>query len=57
VIEGDTLRGEIRLGLTEKVAEKLVPLQEKLDKIMANADVLISGINNVLDEKHRGFEK
>jgi phospholipid/cholesterol/gamma-HCH transport system substrate-binding protein len=53
VIEGDTLRGEIRLGLTEKVAEKLVPLQEKLDKIMANADVLISGINNVLDEKHR----
>jgi phospholipid/cholesterol/gamma-HCH transport system substrate-binding protein len=38
------------LGLTEKVAEKLVPLQEKLDKIMANADV-ISGINNVLDEK------
>jgi phospholipid/cholesterol/gamma-HCH transport system substrate-binding protein len=40
-IEGDTLRGEIRLGLTEKVAEKLVPLQEKLDKIMANADVLI----------------
>jgi phospholipid/cholesterol/gamma-HCH transport system substrate-binding protein len=50
-IEGDTLRGEIRLGITDKVAEKLVPLQEKLDKIMANADVLISGINNVLDEK------
>jgi phospholipid/cholesterol/gamma-HCH transport system substrate-binding protein len=29
------------MGLTDKVAEKLVPLQEKLDKIMANADVLI----------------
>jgi phospholipid/cholesterol/gamma-HCH transport system substrate-binding protein len=40
------------LGLTEKVAEKLL-FKKKLDKIMANADVLISGINNVLDEKHR----
>jgi phospholipid/cholesterol/gamma-HCH transport system substrate-binding protein len=45
------MRGEIRLGITEKVAEKLA--SRKLDKIMANADVLISGINNVLDEKHK----
>jgi phospholipid/cholesterol/gamma-HCH transport system substrate-binding protein len=50
-VEGDTLRGEIRSGLTDKVAERLVPLQEKLDKIIANADVLITGINNVLDKK------
>jgi phospholipid/cholesterol/gamma-HCH transport system substrate-binding protein len=50
-VEGDTLKGEIRLGLTDKVGDKLVPLQEKLDKIMANADVLITGINNVLDKK------
>jgi phospholipid/cholesterol/gamma-HCH transport system substrate-binding protein len=40
------------MGITDKVA-KLVPLQKKLDKIMANADVLITGINNVLDEKHK----
>jgi phospholipid/cholesterol/gamma-HCH transport system substrate-binding protein len=45
------MRGEIRLGITEKVAEKLV--FKKIRKIMANADVLISGINNVLDEKHK----
>lgn len=51
VAEGDTLKGEIRKGLTDKVGEKLVPLQEKLDKIMANADVLITGVNNVLDQK------
>jgi hypothetical protein len=44
------------VGITDKVAEKLVPLQEK-NKIMANADVLISGINVFLDEKHKGFEK
>jgi phospholipid/cholesterol/gamma-HCH transport system substrate-binding protein len=50
-VEGDKLKGAIRLGLTDKVGDKLVPLQEKLDKIMANADVLITGINNVLDNK------
>jgi phospholipid/cholesterol/gamma-HCH transport system substrate-binding protein len=51
VEQGDVLKGEIRLGLTDKVGDKLVPLQEKLDKIMANADVLITGVNNVLDKK------
>jgi phospholipid/cholesterol/gamma-HCH transport system substrate-binding protein len=50
-VDGDKLKGKIRLGLTDKVAEKLEPLQEKLDKILANADVLISGINSVLDKK------
>ncbi|CAM2985482.1 MlaD family protein [Flavobacterium frigoris] len=50
-LNGEKLKGAIRLGLTDKVGEKLVPLQEKLDKIMANADVLITGVNNVLDKK------
>ncbi|WP_016989122.1 MlaD family protein [Flavobacterium sp. ACAM 123] len=50
-VDGDKLKGKIRLGLTDKVAEKLEPLQEKLDKILANADVLINGINSVLDKK------
>ncbi|TDE03487.1 MlaD family protein [Flavobacterium hiemivividum] len=50
-LDGERLQGVIRLGLTDKVADKLVPLQEKLDKVMANADNLITGINNVLDKK------
>jgi phospholipid/cholesterol/gamma-HCH transport system substrate-binding protein len=50
-VEGDKLKGKISLGLTDKVGDKLGPLQEKLDKIMSNADVLITGINNVLDKK------
>lgn len=50
-LDGERLQGVIRLGLTDKVADKLVPLQEKLDKVMANADNLITGINNVLDQK------
>jgi phospholipid/cholesterol/gamma-HCH transport system substrate-binding protein len=50
-VDGQRLRGETRLGLTESVGDKLVPIQEKLEKIMVNADVLITGVNNVLDKK------
>jgi phospholipid/cholesterol/gamma-HCH transport system substrate-binding protein len=49
--DGQKLKGAIRMGLTESVGDRLVPIQEKLDKIMGNADVLITGINNVLDKK------
>jgi phospholipid/cholesterol/gamma-HCH transport system substrate-binding protein len=50
LIEGDTLRGEMGWDLLKGSGE-ISSSSEKLDKIMANADVLISGINNVLDEK------
>ena len=32
------------------MGDKLVPIQEKLEKLMLNTDKLISGINNVLDK-------
>lgn len=48
---GEHLKGNIKLGLTQTVGDKLVPIQEKLEKIMVNADNLITGINNVLDKK------
>jgi len=50
-LDGQRLQGQIRMGLTASVGDKLGPIQEKLDKIMANADVLITGVNNVLDKK------
>lgn len=50
-LDGDTLQGTVKLGLTSSISEKLVPIQVKLEKLMTNADVLISGINNVLDKK------
>ena len=50
-LSGEKLTGNIKLGLTDKVGDQLVPLQDKLEKIMDNADKLISGINNVLDKK------
>lgn len=50
-LDGQRLQGQIRMGLTASVGDKLGPIQEKLEKIMANADVLITGVNNVLDKK------
>ena len=49
--DGSYLSGNIKQGLTDAVGEKLVPIQEKLNKLMGNADQLISGFNNVLDVK------
>ncbi|MEO8253278.1 MAG: MlaD family protein [Flavobacterium sp.] len=51
VESGDRLKANLRLGLTESLSKKLVPLQDKIDKILVNADVLISGFNTVLDKK------
>ncbi len=47
---GDYLTGSQVPGLTALVSEKLAPIQEKLDKVLLNADKLITGINNVLDK-------
>lgn len=50
-VDGSYLSGTIKQGLTDAVGEKLVPIQAKLDKLLGNADELISGFNKVLDEK------
>ncbi len=51
VEQGDRLNGNVRLGLTESLSKKLVPLQDKIEKVLVNADNLITGINNVLNKK------
>jgi len=48
---GDKLQGNIKQGLTDLVGEKLAPLQMKLDKVLLDADQLITGLNNILDKK------
>ena len=50
-VDGQTLMGDVKAGLTDKVGDQLAPLQEKLEKLLGNADTLISGLNNVLDKK------
>jgi phospholipid/cholesterol/gamma-HCH transport system substrate-binding protein len=50
-VSGDTLISGMKLGLTDAVGEKLAPLQERLDKVLLNADVLLTNVNSVLDTK------
>lgn len=50
-VDGQKLQGDIELGLTAALGEKLVPVQEKVERLMVNADKLISGLNNVLDKR------
>lgn len=49
--DGQMLKSDIKIGFTQSLGDKLVPLQEKVQKIMGNADTLVTGINNVLDKK------
>ncbi|MDI5888398.1 MlaD family protein [Flavobacterium yafengii] len=50
-VDGQKLQGGVKLGLTDKVGDQLAPLQEKLEKLLGSTEKLISGLNNVLDEK------
>jgi phospholipid/cholesterol/gamma-HCH transport system substrate-binding protein len=52
VIEDESfLKGEIKPGLTSELSEKLVPLQQKIEHMVVNADSLLQKINFVLDAK------
>lgn len=46
---GDYLQPQVKLGLTASLEKNLAPIQEKLDKLLLNADAMITNINNVLD--------
>jgi phospholipid/cholesterol/gamma-HCH transport system substrate-binding protein len=48
-VSGDKLVSGIKLGLTDALGQKLAPLQNRLDKVLLSADLLIGNINNVLD--------
>ena len=48
---GDTLQGGVVPGLTALVGEKLTPLQEKVERMVVSADVLLKNINTVFDSK------
>ena len=46
---GDTLKSSVKPGLTDVVNQQIAPLQQKLEKVLSNADSLFSGVNNVLN--------
>ncbi|MEC5167170.1 ABC-type transporter Mla subunit MlaD [Flavobacterium sp. PL11] len=50
-VDGQRFISGVKLGLTDKVGDQLIPLQEKLEKVLGSTEKLISGFNNVLDQK------
>ena len=48
---GFTLQSGIKPGLTALVAERLTPLQEKVENMVVSADKLLKNVNTVLDAK------
>lgn len=48
---GDYLKASSKLGLTDALAQQLEPLQYKVQKLLDNADVLFTNVNEILNEK------
>lgn len=48
--EGTMLKGGIKQGLTALVAEKLTPLQEKIERMVVTTDKVLHNINEVLND-------
>ena len=48
-VSGDFLKSDVKLGLMSSVGEKLVPTQQKIDKLLIDADGLMNNLNGVLD--------
>jgi phospholipid/cholesterol/gamma-HCH transport system substrate-binding protein len=48
---GYVLKGTVKSGMTELVAEKLAPIQQKLELFLERSTVLLTNVNSVLDDK------
>lgn len=51
VESGDHLKGNFKSSLMDSFGEKLSPVATKVEKVLANADQLITSFNTVLDAK------
>ncbi|MBP6040826.1 MAG: MCE family protein [Flavobacterium sp.] len=48
---GQELKGDLKLSLTASIQEKLVPLQAKFETVLVEVELLLKGVNSVLDKK------
>ncbi|WP_445722616.1 MlaD family protein [Flavobacterium sp.] len=52
-VSGDYLKGSSKLGLTDALAEQMVPLKDKIEKLFDNANALFANVNDVLNDKSK----
>ena len=50
-VSGDFLPSRSKLGLTDALAEQMVPLKDKIDLLLNNANILFANFNEILDQK------
>lgn len=50
VSSGDFLQSRSKLGLTDALAEQMVPLKDKIDRLLDHANVLFANFNEILDQ-------
>ncbi|NHN26832.1 MCE family protein [Flavobacterium jejuense] len=48
---GEFLKSNSKLGLTDALAEQMIPLKDKIDKLLDNANILFANFNEILDQK------
>ncbi|HCQ12882.1 MlaD family protein [Flavobacterium sp.] len=48
---GDYLKASSKLGLTDSLAMKMEPLTGEIDKLLENANLMLTNVNQVLDAK------
>ncbi len=52
-VDGDFLKSSSKLGLTDALATQLVPLKDKITKLLDNANTMLESINDILDKKSK----
>ena len=50
---GDYLKGEVESDIFSSVGEKLNPIQSKIENVIVSADSLLTGLNQILDDKSK----
>lgn len=48
---GDFLKSAEKLGLTDALVGQVMPVKDKLEKVLENANLMLTNVNQVLDEK------
>jgi phospholipid/cholesterol/gamma-HCH transport system substrate-binding protein len=52
-VDGDSLVSSSKLGLTDELAKQMVPLKDKITKLLDNANDMLDNVNQVLDTKSK----
>jgi phospholipid/cholesterol/gamma-HCH transport system substrate-binding protein len=52
-VDGDSLVSSSKLGLTDELTKQMLPLKDKITKLLDNANDMLENVNQVLDTKSK----